>query len=225
MSDRVKEIIQALGLGLSRIIRYAYPGFLLILLAAVVNAPRTAEIIKTVTPEVTMVLALVIGAGLYSTHRGFVIPVHHFFLCVAFYIYEKIRRVPPDRTQSPTRWLGEIVKVKYGRRILAYSTLRHGGFWDEEERRNLNVAHAESGLVVITAEGLLLAALYAKAFPAEVRVEPDVLFVLSGLFFLASYFSPWAQHTLECLYMKNNEDKVREKLRKAGLLDGELADN
>jgi len=218
MSNRVKEIIEALGLGLSRIIRYAYPGFLLILLAALVNTPRTAEIIKAMTPEVTVVVAFVIGAGLYATHRGFLIPVHHFLLCVAFYIYEKIRRVPADRTQSPTRWLGEIVKVKYGQRILAYSTLRHGGFWDEEERRKLNVAHAESGLVVITAEGLLLAALYANAFPNEARVRSGVLFVLSGLFYFASYFWPWAQHTVECLYMKNNEDKVRENLTKAGVL-------
>lgn len=220
MSDRVREIIEALGLGLSRIIRYAYPGFLLILLAALVNTARTEEIIKAMTPEVTMVVALVIGAGLYATHRGVVIPVHHFLLCVAFYVYEKIRRVPAAQTQSPTRWLGEIVKVKYGRRILAYSTLRHGAFWDEEERRKLNVAHAEGGLVVITAEGLLVAGLYANAFPDEARLPSDVLFVLSGLFFFASYLSPWAQHALECLHMKNREDKVRENLRKAGLLDG-----
>ncbi len=219
MSDRVVEVLQAMGLGLSRLIRYAYPGFLLIFIASIVNAPMTGQIIKALTPQVAMITAVIIGAGLYATHRGLIIPVHHFFLCVAFYVYEKIRCIPAEKTVSPTRWLGEIVGVAFGRRILSYSALRHGDFFGDKESCRLNVAHAESGLVVMTAEGLLAAALYANAFPDKTSVAPEVLFILSGLFLIASYFWPWAQHSSECLRMKKKEAEVRQTLCNEGLLD------
>jgi len=221
VSGRLKEAFEALGLGLSRVLRYAYPGFLLVLLASVLNPSGTEEVIKALTPQFSAVVALVVGAGLYAAHRSLVIPIHHSLLCALFYGYETVARVPSSESRSPTRWLGKEVGVKLGWRMMAYTVLRQSDLYEKDEKQALNIAHAESGLVVVTATGLLAAGVFAAAVPKNTPPVPSaILFAFSIAFLVASYPRAWAQHSLECLRMKTKRKKVEEVLRAYGLLDG-----
>src|SRR5205807_10542942 len=100
--------------------------------------------------------------------------------------------IKATESRSPTRWLGAI-GVKWGRRILAYTSLRRSDLFGEKKKRELDVAHAESGLIVMTFEGLLIAALYAWFHPAS-GFSSLLLFSLSLVFLVASYPSGYSQH-------------------------------
>ena len=241
----IGEILKALGVGLNQMLRYFYGGVLLLFLGSVVNSDKTGKIVDAIHPTLAVVVALVVGAGLYATHRSLVIPFHHLFGCFLFWAWEtwrlkrgssdqarwklwkyKCAKVPKEQSRSPTRWLGSTeITVRPCLRMWAYSTLRRRDLWTEDEKRKLDVAHAENGLVVMTFEGFLVAgvfAVFAYFWPEmlvnNAGIKAAVFFVLSGVFLLASYPMAWEQHTLECLYMRTKVDDVRRILESTGIL-------
>ncbi len=212
------EFLRSLGVGLSRILRYSYPGFLLILLGALVDSKNTSFVVDAIGPFVTVVSLIVVGAGLYAAHRSVVIPLHHLLGCLLFVLLEWPRGIRREeiepRTSSPTRWLKSI-GVKRCKLIFAYGVLRRGSLWDREEKDALNVAHAENGLVVITFVGFLLAWLYGQFFPSDLTTTASIILPsLSILFLVASYPMAFEQHTVECLYMRRNKQKVQDCKRR-----------
>ena len=105
-----------------------------------------------------------------------------------------------------------------GRRMLAYSILRRGDFFKDEEKRALDVAHAEGGLIVMTAEGFGVAAAFAWLYPTYSRISWVPLAVLAGVLLAASYPGGFVQHRLECMRFRAEQIRVIEILRKSGIL-------
>lgn len=209
--------LEKLGVGLSRLLRYSFGGFLLIVLGAIVNATDTGAILKAIPWEVTALAAVVVGGGVYAAHRSLIIPIHHLGLCFILWLGDIFGRIQGSDSNSPTRWLGTIGVPRF-RRMLAYTTLRRCDFFSEQEKEALNVTHAESGLVVMLAEGLGAAALYALAYPTKSVVSWLPLSLLSIAFLAASYPSGAGQHRLECMRFRARENDVKDKLQDFGIL-------
>jgi hypothetical protein len=204
----VGDAVQRLGIGLSRLLRYSYGGFLLIVLAAVLNPADTQIVLAAMGWELAALSAIVVGAGIYATHRSVVVPVHHFLLTLLL----------SRSTDSPTAWLGSI-GVDKGWRIMAYTTIRRSAIFDARQVEEWNVAHAESGLVLITAEGFLLAALYACCYPLKSPLPAGFLLVL-GVLFLAFSFIPGAgQHRLECRHFRRKQGEIIDLLAGLGMIE------
>lgn len=211
------KLLEFLGIGLSRLLRYSYGGFLLIVLASVVNPTYTREVLAAIPWELAALSALLIGASIYAVHRSVVIPIHHLGLCLILWARDKVSRTSPRESLSPTRWLGAI-GVKNGEKMLAYTVLRRSDFFGERGKREFDVAHAESGLIVMTFEGLLLAAFYARFHPASSQVSWLTLCSLSLVFLVASYPSGYVQHQIECRRMRLREADVKATLGDLGML-------
>ncbi len=213
----IDKALKTLGIGLSRVLRYSYGGFLVVAFGSVVNPPGMQIILKTISWELTALSALVIGAGIYAAHRSVVIPIHHLTLSGVFRFLEFVGQTQANATCSPTRWLASI-GVRRFRRMYGYSTLRRSNFLPEHERERLDIAHAENGLVVMTAEGLFAAAWYASIYPENSLVGPWPLSVLGLMFWVASYPGALEQHSLECMHWRTRADDARIVLRSFGVL-------
>jgi hypothetical protein len=203
------EILKSLQIGLSRLLRYSYGGFLLFALAWIVDHPTTTLILGNVPWQVSVLGAIVVGTAIYAAHRSLIIPIHHLGLCLILRILEL--RTSSDQSLSPTRWLGLKVGVKFGQRITAYTLLRRSDFFTESDKDNINVAHAEIGTVVMTGTGFLLAALFARSSPASL-VAPSLLSLLGVIFWLGAYPGAYLQHRLECALFRARESDVQGKL-------------
>lgn len=73
--EHLAKVLEALGIGLSRLLRYSYGGFLLIVLASVVNPIDTEKTLKPMPWELAALSAVVLGAGIYAAHRSLVVPL------------------------------------------------------------------------------------------------------------------------------------------------------
>jgi len=208
------EALKSLGIGLSRLLRYSYGGFLLITFMTIF-APRTTTAWReALSWELAAITAVVLGAGIYTIHRAVVVPVHHGLLCLCWLVVDRWRDVARDASGSPTRWLASL-EVPFVWRISAYSILR-GSTIFESERTSWDIAHAEWGLILMTTEAFAVAALCAYYLPdpplpwRPLTVATAVLFILS--------FSGFTQHAIECRRFKEKRDDVVAVLRSLGLV-------
>jgi hypothetical protein len=213
--DWIDPTLKKLGVGLSRLLRYSFGGFLFIALAALVNPTSVNTRLGGIPWEVTALAALVVGAGFYAAHRSLIVPAHHLSLCFVLFVTDCCGCVFPQDSTSPTRWLGSL-GVPWFRRMLAYTTLRRCDLFSEYEKEALNISHAESGLVIMLAEGFALAALYVAIYPSDVQVT--TLWLIAGACLIASYPGAVAQHRLECMYLRARPIDVKRRLRKYGIL-------
>jgi hypothetical protein len=214
------ELLEKLGLGLSRLLRYSYGGFLLVGLLSLLRHDIAKPAREAMGWELVAVTAVVIGAGAYAIHRGVVVPVHHALLCLLWWIADLLSgRRAKQQSANPTRYLGSL-DVDWLWRIPAYTVLRRGPLF-KEYREEWNVAHAESGLVLLTAEAFLLAGLYARIHTSA-DLSPDILLWSSAILFLFS-FGGFGQHALECQHFRRRENEIKEELKKIGLLKSEDA--
>jgi hypothetical protein len=208
------KILESLGIGLSRLLRYSYGGFLLIVFAGFMEPDKTKPAIEAMSWQLAAVAAIVVGSGIYAVHREIIVPIHHALLCLFWWGVDKGRGVAKERSANPTRWLGSI-KVPLVWRIPAYTVLRRGDIF-KEERTNWDLAHAESGLVLMTCEAFVLAAVYAsREISPPVGSQPlagvaIVLFVFS--------FGGFIQHAVESLRFKKKAEEVKSELREAGFI-------
>jgi hypothetical protein len=214
--EELGRALDKLGLGLSRLLRYSYGGFLLGALAAVLNPSATKATLDAMSWQLAALSAVVLGAGIYVVHRSVVIPIHHALLCLIFFAYDKFRGIKKEDSLSPTRWFSSH-KVPCGERMLAYSALRRSDFFPEPKKADINLIHAETGLVVMTSEGLAAGAVYAWLFPNKSTFGPESLVILAIIVLIASYPSDFIQHRLECRYFRNNEKQVAKVLEDQGL--------
>jgi len=210
----MNEELKTLGIGLSRLLRYSYGGFLLIALVSLFESDKAKLVREAMSWELVAVSAVVVGAGIYAVHRSVVIPLHHGLLCLVWWGIDKWRGIDESNSTSPTRWLKSI-KVPFVLRISAYTALRGSDLF-EKEKNEWNIAHAESGLVVMTAEALLVAAICAY-----VQTQPPVdwyfLVWSSGVFFVFSY-AGFVQHVVECVRFQQEKSKVEEYLKQCGMI-------
>jgi len=109
--------------------------------------------------------------------------------------------------------------------MLAYISLRRNKeFLDEAQQRKLDIAHAENGLVVMTAGGLFVAsALVARHRCCDSNGIGWIPLLIAGIvFWIASYFMATEQHKLECMHWRYKEAKdggVKKTLIESGILD------
>ncbi len=211
--------LENLGVGLSRLLRYSFGGFLLVVLSSVVNPDGAKLVVGAISWQLAALSAFVLGVGLYAAHRSFVIHIHHLLLCFFFWIPDRLSGTKPQESLSPTRWLASL-KVPKLRRISAYTALRHSDLFSEKERTDFDITHAELGLIVMISEGLLLAGVYAW-FEPTARIGWAPLFILSVAFFVASYPGPWLEHRIECMLLRTKQVDVERILRDRGLIDKE----
>jgi len=223
--DTVETILKLFGLGLSRLLRYSFGGFLAVVIAAKVNPVCTAEYFKSLGWQLAALASVVVGAGIYAAHRSAVIPVHHWMGCFLFWLWDRCNKTSGAASLSPTRWFSSL-GVKRCRRMLAYNVLRRDPkFVNDQERERLDLAHAEFGLVVMMAEGSFVAAVYVSTHPAS---HPAwwVWFSVGVLLWAASYPGPLQQHASECSHWRTRENNektdgfgaVSAVLKKHGLL-------
>jgi len=212
-----KQIIELLGIGLSRVLRYTFPAALLVLTFALVDNCQAKLVYDTLGWPLSIFCALVIGIGIYAVHRGLVIPIHHLLGCAILRVGDFIcGRVEEQNSLSPTRWLHSLGVPRF-RLILAYDDLRRWWFnerenpnnLDKEERNALDIIHAENGLPVMLSEALLVAWFYLR-FPEIL----DWRFLLGIALFFFSALSGMQQHRVECAHFRTDPNRVREIVRK-----------
>lgn len=255
--SEIANILKDLGIGLSRLIRYSYGGFLLLLFAARLAPCEVRSIFSSLGPIAGTLCFLVAGVCWYVLHRNLIIPIHHFGLCFLYwsvdhvcfrpllkqrikrfvsllrryrFIKRMVRRIwccmcfssclkrkTPENSLSPTYYLAQRVKVPCPLRMAAYSHLRRVGFFPRKDA--LDVAHAENGMLVMTAEGLAAAGFYIRLAKGCCG-EASVYLCLAGIFLIGSYAGALAQHSVECLYLKRPENlwRIRGVLKDAGFL-------
>ncbi len=213
------SVFKELGIGLSRFLRYTYGSFLLFMLALIIKPKVIQETFKDIDTTVLVLGFLVVGVGVYVFHRGLVIPIHHFIVCLLFSIYDKIIICVMNhdyKSSNPVAIL-DTWEVPIPLRIVSYTILRRTDYFDGM-KRDLNLEHAENGLLVMTSEGMLAAIL----FSCKVH-NPQIgwLFLLiMGVLFLFFSFPPaFVLHSLEGRYMMQPENakKARQYLREVGI--------
>lgn len=210
MSAKAKEVLQVIhgiGIGLSSVIRYGFAGFVFLALVAALDPTWTEVRVNSLGTGLTALTAFIVGAGIYATHRSIVIPFHHLLLISAMFV--------SGHSASPTRVLNKW-DVRPGRRMIGYSVLRRSLFPDRDQR---DVAHAENGLVVMIAEVLLVAGLYASSSDDTGSASRALWLILAAaVFFVSSYPRAWLQHTEEACYICANEEEAKKILKSHGLL-------
>jgi len=117
------SMLKEVGLGLSELLRYAFGGLLLLFLASLLDHDEAKRVVDVTGPGLAGITALAIGVAIYVCHRSLIIPLHHVSLCCLFRLWE-FKRTAKDQTKSPTRFLGEVIGVPFGCRIMAYTVLR-----------------------------------------------------------------------------------------------------
>jgi hypothetical protein len=211
------KLFQDLGLGLSRVLRYSYGGFLLLVLAVILDRSHCLlPVIEAVDWKLTVLSALLAGAAIYSIHRSVVIPATHLGLCGILWIWDSLWKTDRKDSNSPTLWLGGALGVKRGEKIMAYTALRHSNLFTNQERQEMDVAHAENGLVVMTFEGFATAAFFVWWFHPESRTMWITLRSLSAFFFVVPYVRAFADHQVEGMRLRANERYARRLLGEFG---------
>jgi hypothetical protein len=213
--DQVDDALKTLGLGLSRLLRYSFGGFLLLASISVFRSDLAKQAHDALGWELVGITALVIGAGVYAAHRCVIVPVHHSLMCLTWWGIDKLRGKTGDHSANPTRFLGHL-GVHWVWQISAYTVLRRSSAF-EKEKRDWDLAHAESGLVLMSSEALLLSGYYATTLQTP-PVHPEPLLWSGGILFVLS-FAGFVQHAVECLLFKERQVAVKTTLQDLGFID------
>jgi hypothetical protein len=208
---------------LAKLLSYSYGGFLVIVLAGVLNDQALTTLRKAMSWELMAIAAVVVGAGVWAFHRNLIIPLHHFFSSMMWHVVFELPR-SKDESLIPTRWLGSLdPPVSFWLRIPAYSALRHNGeIVEEEVEDRWDLEHAELGLLVLTGEGLLAAALIIWLAPGMVdcnlikHLSPRILVALFFFLFIVTGIAAYSLHRTECLAFKAKRDEVVKQLECMG---------
>ncbi|MBA7482017.1 hypothetical protein ES707_17497 [subsurface metagenome] len=205
VSELVKEVVYKMGL--SRFLRYTYGSFILLFLSAVINPSEVQAILKDIPVVMLVFGSLIIGAGIYVLHRSILIPIHHFLLCVLFAMYDWLVtfKDPSHATSNPVG----VIKtwgVPLGLKMIAYTVLRRADFF-KDMNLDLNLAHAQNGLLVMTTEGMLFASIYSNQVKRP-QVEWPIFLFLGVLFLVCSYPPSFVLHSLEGRFMKKDSETI-----------------
>jgi hypothetical protein len=213
----ITEAMERLGIGLSRLLRYFYGGFLLVGFISILNPDLAKSVRDAMSWQLVTIAAVVLGTGVYAIHRHAIVPIHHAVMCLACAVIGKFEGTSISDSKNPVLWLRSL-KVDRLCCIPAYTALRRCGVFDKD-KDEWDVAHAESGLVLMTAEAFLIAGLWAM-LQSTSNVSPTLLFVVGSILLLASY-SGWVQHAIECRCFRLDEQRVRETLTQLRFLKPE----
>jgi hypothetical protein len=65
--------LNKLGIGLSRLLRYSYGGFLLLLFASIFETSDTKKVMEAIPTTLTVLVVIGIGSAIYALHRSVII--------------------------------------------------------------------------------------------------------------------------------------------------------
>jgi len=144
-------------LQLPRLIRYGYPGFLLVAIAAYFDHHKVHEMVSAAGTVVAPLVVFAIGACIYVLHRYvlgelIIYPGTHFIHWLLDCRSDKQKRT------SVTGYLGSL-KVEFGQRRSAYTDIRRGLFSDKQRER-LDLDHTDAHIVWLTAVEFAGTAIY-----------------------------------------------------------------
>jgi hypothetical protein len=207
VSDIVKIVVDKMGL--SRFLRYTYGSFILLFLSVVINPSEVQTILKDIPVVMLVFGSLIIGAGIYVLHRSILVPIHHFLLCVLFAMYDWLVTFK-DSSHETSNPVGVIKTwgVPLGLKMIAYTVLRSADFF-KDMKRDLNLAHAQNHLLVMTAEGMLFASIFSNQVKCP-QVEWPIFLFLGVLFLVCSYPPSFVLHSLEGRFMKKNGQTIKK---------------
>src|SRR5690242_1006798 len=211
----VLELLRELGIGLSRILRYSYGGFILVVIASIIDADTVKNVFAAVGWEFAALAAVVMGAGIYACHRSLVIPCHHALLCAIWLLITKGWK-DTSRSTNPAVWLRSLGVPKW-LCIPAYTAIRRGDVFNRNTKDEWNLAHAETGLILMGAEALAASLIYCGLLKKSLS-HPYLLWGTTVVVFLFSLLAPVSQHLTECLAFKQKEADIRNILIQLGLI-------
>lgn len=204
-------------LGISRLIRYSYGGFLLLFIVSIINPEIVKSIINSLGTIISILVILNIGASIFVIHRYVLVEIFEFPLidCIHNVIDYFHKNTGADST-SPFKYIKSL-GVKKGNSRAAYLAIRKE-FFDSEKRKNVDIIHSELHILYITAEETLLTGIYLLYWDNQFHYI--YLFTLSIIFALSAIIADIKQLQLEChsLKIKNSEGKLRSFLLEIGYL-------
>ena len=203
------------NMGLSRLLRYSYGGVLLIIMMLLFDKDWAKEMISSTGTSLIVFVVVVVGAGLYVLYRSIIIPLHHWLLVIFQKCYDWKNGVQKKDSVNPVIYLGSLSVGPLWKCMIAYSYLRRAGLFKDKDE--VNIRHAETGLLVMTSVGLLAGSLYDK-FSVKPTGHFTWMLVMAIIFFVSSFPPSWVQHSLECTEMKKEGNEVGAKLREIGIL-------
>jgi hypothetical protein len=203
MPDDLPLTLDKLGIGLSRLIRYSYGGVLLLLFAVLFHTDKMKDCIAAMTPLLTALTTVILGAGIYVFHRYTVISLFTWLLDRLFWL--RGCYYPNAKSANPFEYLKSFVRGGYPTRRQAYTVLRHSGFFTNENALNIN--HAETGMLIMTSVALVLAAFYSRFFVMLYSSYFWVMLIAAILFIIAAICKDVVDLSLECLSMKGKENE------------------
>lgn len=198
-------------ISIDKIVRYGYPGFLILLILIVFEDP-TKTYIKEIGGFVTTIMSFTIGATFYVVYR-YVLGEYVLFqlMHLIHLAYECIT----GRISSPHSFLGQAegVKAKWFRRRVLYNLLRRNYFKSKQSKK-YDFAHSEIHLVYIT--GVLLAAVTFIYRNDELikNINSFWLWFTPSLIITVAIVIDIQQHSAEYRRFKKEEDEIIKWIKK-----------
>lgn len=207
MQDILKE-------QLSRIIRYAYPGFLTLLFMSFVATDELKALQGTIGVALTAVCAVVVGAAIYVGYRLVLGELVIFPIVNAIHTFiSKHTRL----TVGVTGWLGSRFSVGLGSRRAAYGYLR-SKCSDKSEARHLDFIHTELHILYLSA----IITIGFSIFQSISNSSHSIPLGITGCVILfAACMADIRAHIRQKIYFERVEgsESVRKLLAEGGFVD------
>ena len=205
-------VIVRLGVTPEQLLGYGYAGLLASFVASLIEPNFVKHLIAALGPFLAAIVALALGVGIYVAYFKIVgefllYPFHH----LVHKLVDRVRKRIGKVGTSCVAYIGEL-GVPFGQRRAAYEAIK-AAYYQDRERRRIQLAHGELHVLYLTAVEAGAAALYlfARARPTEVWATTAIVF------YVAALIADLRQHTLECYMLKTRaETELRKFLNDAG---------
>jgi len=209
-----------LGMGLSRWLRYSYGGFITALLLIYLGKTKfISDVVINLKWPLALVCMIVVGATVYIFHRRIFIPLHHLWGIQVHSWYDQRKHIHPAESLNPVLWFNFLGIDKWIVGITAYSYIRSTDIL--KKRDELNVEHAELGLLVMTGTAFIIAGAYGMATTSSWKYLVMIAIGLT-LWFVLSIPPTLVLHASECRQLRAKEKEVITELKRLGFIPKEL---
>lgn len=218
--ESVPSELGKLGMGLSRWLRYSYGGFITTLLLIYLGKTQfVSDVVLNLQWPLALVCMIVVGATVYTFHRRIFIPLHHLWGIQVHSWYDQRKHIHPAESLNPVLWFNFLGIEKWVVGITAYSYIR--STYLLKKRDELNVEHAELGLIVMTGFFFIIAGAYGVVTTGSWKYLVMIAIGLI-LWFILSIPPSLVLHASECRQLRAKEKEVIAELKRLGFIPKEL---
>ena len=214
----MEGILDKLRLG--QLIRYGYSGLLFFLVAASLEPVQTKQLIESLGPVLTPLVALVLGVAVYVLYKELLgemvlYPVRHMLHTMGGRICHRIRL----RTAAAQGTVGSVpallgsLKVPFGQRQWAYRCLRATSFVTPERNQLLDLLHSEIHVIYVSAVQLAAAGFYR----GWLRQPSQGWFLAALVLLIVALVVDWRADYLDAAYMRTQRAALANALRSLGI--------